>query len=465
MLRAVCTSVPCVDVRFRAVYLIISTVLFSAVSFAQSISITDFRIPTSKYQRLTGSLYGNWNKANQDNAGVAATSSSNTNSDFSNSINYILGEFSEQRSLQVNASLFSDWATAKTTSDNGPMLNRSSSSSYSATIYPSVSVNYAPYISPDTWFWNFGASGNGQYGYAHNSESQANSTMETSYTGFTRTRNFQYFVSAGVGYGKLRDGQSVFAALRVLDKLNADSVLVRPLNRDEALSLIEVLARQSEYATSQDRYYKFIMEDVFKRLEAMGVLKGGAASVYDVMRAFEVLEYERIEPRLFGWRASAGIARSAQQNRYDSQYGGSFQKDAMEYLRLTSEYGYPLSLNTNLNANASIMIPRQDAKRRIAMSFYGAAVHQVTDRIDTRLAYDFSRSSLAISATDESGFQREVDHNVDWDFTFFIENDVALDASVGYQYRKLNFLDAIVAATSNTYSTYTASIRLTYRFF
>ena len=93
------------------------------------------------------------------------------------------------------------------------------------------------------------------------------------------------------------------------------------------------------------------MEDFFKLLESMGVLKGAAASAFDVMRAFEVLVYERIEPRLFGWRVSASLMHSTSQNNHQTNSSSSYYNNYREYLQLQADYGYPVSLNTELNAN------------------------------------------------------------------------------------------------------------------
>jgi len=80
-------------------------------------------------------------------------------------------------------------------------------------------------------------------------------------------------LTSGIGYGKLRDGSAVFAVLRILDKLTEDSVLIRPLTKEEVLQIVDIFARKVEYSYTQDRFVKYFMEDIFGQLHKMGVLK------------------------------------------------------------------------------------------------------------------------------------------------------------------------------------------------
>ncbi len=441
-------------------------ILIPFVVTAQSISITDFRIPESSYQRLTGTLNGNWATSSQDYGSLYPSTSMNTYTNISNGFSYVLGTFSEERSLQINAALNSSYSSRDSKSDEPTAPFHTDQASLSASVRPNVNVLYAPYFIPDAWFWAGQVQATGTYSYSHTSSSEQIPNLDSSWASFLRTRNYQYAVSAGIGYGKVRDGQPIFAALRVLDKLEEDSALVRPLSRDEILTLADVLARRSEYSILQDRYYKFITEDVFKKLEAMGVIKGGLASAFDVMKAVEVLQYERIEPRLFGWRASASIVRSAMQNQYNESEGGSFTRYAMEYLQLASDYGYPVSLNTQLYAYATLQFPREDSKRRIGATLGGTATYQMTDRIDARLGYILTRSSSPILGDDQSeNFQRQLSHQVTLGFIFFIENDVMFNVNTSYQHQRLDIFIGNAIGSPNTYSTYSASFGITYRFF
>jgi len=44
--------------------------------------------------------------------------------------------------------------------------------------------------------------------------------------------------------------------LRILDKLTEDSVLIRPLTKEEVLQIVDIFARKVEYSYTQDRFVK-----------------------------------------------------------------------------------------------------------------------------------------------------------------------------------------------------------------
>jgi hypothetical protein len=451
--------------RSTLVFVLITAVFTSTHVVAQSISITDFRIPESRYQRFSGNLSGYWNKSTMDHGDPGLGSSAFENSSFANGFAYVLGQFSEERSLEVNASINSS-LDGTSNSDNYPANPyRGGSSSHRTQTTVSPFVRYARYMQPDTWFWMAQGQGNGSFSYQDNSYDQHGAGVDTSWTSFYKFRNFNYSASAGIGYGKLRDGQPVFAALRVLDKLQEDGALVRPLSRDEILTLADTLARRSEYAYSQDRYYKFLMQDVFAILERIGAVKGGAASAFDVMRAFEVLLYERIDPRLFGWRVSASIMHATTQNNIQSNDAiPLYFNNAKDYLQLQGDYGYPLDLNTEISANGVLLIPAKDYRRRIGVTLGGRATYQVSDRIDASLMYSLTRTSSSQASDDSQNFARYLQQQVSAGFTFFIENDVMFNVSLGYQQYRMDMFFPQSPGNTSVQSSYTGSFSINYRF-
>jgi opacity protein-like surface antigen len=182
------------------------------------------------------------------------------------------------------------------------------------------------------------------------------------------------------------------------------------------------------------------------------------------MRAFEVLQYERIEPRLFGWRVSASVMRNASQNGITGNGYSNLYHNAMEYLQFQSDYGYPLSLNTQLAASGTVLVPRKDSKRRVGVTLVGSVIYQMTDRIDASLAYSLNRTSTSFATDDSEDFGRDLYHRVSAGLRFFIENNVTFNVSAGYQYQKSSVFLPRIVGTTTTYSSTTASFGLTYRF-
>lgn len=78
---------------------------------AQDVSIEDFRIPETKYQRLLGGLSGTWNKTDEESINNAngysyyKNSNSMNSSDAQMSLNYITNNFNENNSFQLSRSM------------------------------------------------------------------------------------------------------------------------------------------------------------------------------------------------------------------------------------------------------------------------------------------------------------------------------------------------------------------------
>jgi hypothetical protein len=418
-----------------------------AVLFAQDVSIWDFRIPETKYQRLVGDVSGGWNKTDYNNTGYNFgalqnhSSSSTINSNFQSELAYDFANYNENNSLEIGARV-TGWADYRSNdgSDYYAIPSYKSSSSYknySADISPDI--RYSKYMVPDTWHWF--VEGSGYYSFLQNTNNSDTTYADGSYSPLSTYVNFKSWnasVGGGIGYGKLRDGSSVFAVLRILDKLTEDSVLVRPLTKDEVLQIVNIYSRKSEYFFSQDRYLKYFMEEIFGQLQKMGVLKENAATAYSVLRAVEVLS-EHIEPRLFGWRARFGVQRTFSENvsalsstppqNNFSSYHWYFR----DYVSLAIEYGYPLTLNLQVNSSLSIDIPFTDYQRKIGYTYKLSGVYQVGERIDATISGSISRNTnFMFQSTDENYFLRTIQYNAGISFRFFIENNINFNVSCGY---------------------------------
>jgi len=426
-------------------FLFLILVMMPAVLFAQDVSIWDFRIPETKYQRLTGSLSGGWNKMDNNNSdyfyGTLQDHSSNSSksSNIQSALAYNFANYNENNSLEIAAQVMgyaNHQSNDRSYSYTTPYSQSSDvQTNYALDIIPTLL--YSNYFIPDTWHWF--AAGSGDFSFYQNTDnshiaySDGSSYKDSSYI---KNSSWNASVGGGIGYGKLRDGFSVFAVLRILDKLTEDSVLVRPLTKDEVLRIVDVFVRKVEYSYTQDRYVKYFMEDIFGQLQKMGVLKENAATAYSVLRAVEVLS-ERIEPRLFGWRARFGVqrtytrgidARDQLNNSYASYYLWYFH----DYISLALDYGYPLTLNFQVNSNLSVEIPRIDYQRKIGYTYQLAGIYQIGERIDATISGSVSRTANLYQSADENEFSRITQYNIGFAFRFFIENNVNFNVSCGY---------------------------------
>jgi len=460
-------------------FLLLTLVITPTVLFAQQdVSIWDFRIPETNYQSLTGSLSGRWGKTDDYSTYYSSgmlqyhSSNSSKNSNFYSTIFYNFANYNENNSLEIGARVTGQgYYQSSDGGDSYPNPHYQLSqlnTQYNVNISPDIL--YSNYIVPDTWHWFAKGSGNYSFNQYINNSYATYSDGSNSYDStFMKNNSWSASVSGGIGYGKLRDGSSVFAVLRILDKLSEDSVLVRPLTKDEVLQIVDIFARKAEYSFTQDRYEKYFMELVFGQLQKMGVLKDNAATAYSVLRAVEVLS-EQIEPRLFGWRARLGLQRSFREEVsgvsgiYPWNYTSSYHWYFRDFISLALEYGYPLTLNLHVNSNLSIEIPFIDYQRKIDYTYLLAGIYQIGERIDATISGSVSRTTdLLFQPTDENVFLRNVQYTAGISFRFFIENNISFN--VGCRYSEYYQDSFSLSSSGNNVTKYpTMSFGLNYRF-
>ena len=285
---------------------------------------------------------------------------------------------------------------------------------------------------------------------------------------YNKDNNWSAALGVGFGYGKMRDGYSVFGVLRIIDKLEEDSLLVRSLTKEEILRLVSIFAKRDEYAFSQDRYVKYFMDDLFAELQKMGVLKNNVPLTYSVARAIEVLS-EQIEPRLFGWRIQLGFQKTFDENKEyvdDGFNNGNYHYylwSSRNFARFSTDYGHALSLNLHLHSILSINVPDKDYDRKIDFDFGVNGIYQIGERIDATLSYGIIRTH-SVNPFDQNNFSRVINSEISASFRFFIENNVSFTLSGSYIDMKQ---DGYIPneTTSSTNKIPRISFGVNYRFF
>jgi hypothetical protein len=426
---------------FILLFTIIIIIGLQTIALAQDISISDFRIPETKYQRLLGGLSGDFYRTDQNYFSPSTPydyRSDETNQAFSMDLNgsYIYGKYNEDRSLELSLRMNTN-ISHNTSNDNwesSGFMNGARNKSNSYTVYFNPFVRYSSYLTADLWHLFIEGSGNSSYQERRDNHEDIQMSGTTKNSLFNKYNQWNASVSGGLGYGKMRDGTPVFVVIRILNKLEEDSLITRPLLKNEILSLVNILAKKIEYTYSQDRYVKFLMEDVFSELQKLGVLKNNITA-YSVLKSVEVLS-ENIEPRLFGWRGRLGVQRSFSESVYgysDSLYRSRYYWYSSGLIQLSFDFGYPVSLNTHLSSNVSMSIPGIDYKRKIIFSFTASCIYQLGERIDAKLSFSGSRNHFLMSNQyDQDQFLRLLRYSAGLSFRFFIENNISFDVNCTY---------------------------------
>ena len=432
------TSLSHYKTYLAAILFILSTVPMSLV--AQDVSIEDFRIPETKYQRFLGGLSGSWNKADQAstssyNGSMNKLSSSSNSSNGQVSLDYITNNFNEDYSFQLSLSANGYASINKSESNQETAIpaniNSNSENNYNLSFRPYV--NYSKYIIPDRWYVYAQAYGS----YSYYEDRQVNNTNTVYDSTYNKDNNWLASPGLGIGYGKMRNGFPVFGVLRLLDKLEEDSMLVRALTKEEILRLVSIFTKRDEYAISHERYIKYFMDDIFAELQKMGVLKNNVPLTYSVARAIEVLS-EQIEPRLFGWRVQLGFQKTFNEtnayrdnNDHSPYFNQYYYWDSRNFINLSSEIGHALSLNLHMYSMLAVDVPTIDYNRKINFNFRVNGIYQIGERIDASLSYMIGRTHF-LNTVDQDYFSRVLNSEIRASFRFFIENHVSFTVSGGY---------------------------------
>lgn len=399
---------------------------------AQNISLTDFLIPESRYQYLFGNLNGTYN--NGRNSG-SSTSHEGQSGWYSLQFTSLSGYNSEHESYSADGSLGGtyrhndvqseyDWTTL-------PRLYEQTSRYESSDFYGSGQYSY--YLTPDETYAYGRVLLSGEY-WLSRSRTDTNNALERLY--FEKQRRINGSVGGGIGYGKMREASSVFAVVRIIEKLTEDGYLVRELSKEEILDLVNTYARKTEYTASYDRPIKYLLEDLFKKLQSMGVLKEHRATAYEVLRVEEVLG-EFIFPRMTGWIVQAGIAvgrRQERSSRSEQYYNPwEFIKSERNDITVQAKYGYPFSLSLHFYADASASIPVYGRQNRVGYSAATSLYYQIGERISNNATISYQKQNEfqgGNSITDTYSFSQSV--TISNTARYFIENDISFSCTVRY---------------------------------
>ena len=226
----------------------------------------------------------------------------------------------------------------------------------------------------------------------------------------------------GFGYGRLRDGSFVFRALRIIERLQEDSLLKLNLTRDQTLRLIDRVSHTREYTTNFERWEKYLARDIVDLLAAMGLFDPRFMSAFSALRVSESF-HEEIQPRLFGWRVYYGIGglHTRRLSRFN-EYITEDNNDLGFIDRFGAQYGRPLSLWTHWYSELTIERPPFKSDINFTINFSSTITYQVAERVSVEGALVFTRSTYYPFSPNEA-YYRNIFSHVLGSFDYFIEDN------------------------------------------
>jgi hypothetical protein len=237
-----------------------------------------------------------------------------------------------------------------------------------------------------------------------------------------RDMNFGEEGLIGFGYGRLRDGSFVFRALRIIERLQEDSLLKLNLTRDQTLRLIDRVSHTREYTTNFERWEKYLARDIVDLLAAMGLFDPRFMSAFSALRVSESF-HEEIQPRLFGWRVYYGIGglHTRRLSRFN-EYITEDNNDLGFIDRFGAQYGRPLSLWTHWYSELTIERPPFKSDINFTINFSSTITYQVAERVSVEGALVFTRSTYYPFSPNEA-YYRNIFSHVLGSFDYFIEDN------------------------------------------
>lgn len=337
--------------------------LFTAFAAAQDVSITDYTVPVSTAKSLLLNMDYNY-------ASVGDSTVSNIGSG-----RLIYKQF--YSSLPFAWSINFDGSVSK--------LNEATSHSMYLT------TTFRKYLSDESNFFGFGGlSASHNRGY----------------------KQLQSRVSAGTGYGRYIAATAFAKAIRIDNFLLDEGVITGHLDKETLIQLGHIIELEQEYkdkygATYEPKWYED-MEEVIKK---SGKLKGETLGAMGILRIKEVLFYETIHDRFYGWDIRFGVG-------YDLTTSDKSSTDASAVSGFS--FAYPISLGTQINHGTEYSSNFGNFGKEYELVSYIDYIYELSNRIDFLCGYKFH--SIKPSA-DVDAFKS---HALRASFIFYIENKINL---------------------------------------
>ncbi len=404
--------------------LILSFFLIS-ITVAQDVSLNDFRIRESRYQRwdvtASGSIYvrsyGNdnsrhWGDNGQINLGTRFSRVFNSEDEFyqANAM------FGSNLSKNFSGSEYS-WDTSRTT-NRSEYLNGN------------VNLLYGSYIIPDEWYMHAGGSFDGQYDL---SRYEDHSTSGTPSMSFNKRKTVNTQVTGGIGYGKMRDARAVIVIIRILENLSEEGVLVRPLSNDEIIAMAEQYHANLTTTGQFERKTKHLIGAIISDLLDKGLITAQQSIGYVTGRSIEVFS-EQIYSRPIGWKVQTGPSFAFAEYRYSASNNYyTYQKDPNHRWRVSAEYGTALTQSLHFSSTATVDLPVLSWQRQLEARISAALTHEIGERSSASLSLSWDKYEW-IGDINDPGRSHYNGHYLYLaaQYVYFLEDNLSFTFGVNY---------------------------------
>lgn len=218
-------------------------------------------------------------------------------------------------------------------------------------------------------------------------------------------------MTLGFGYGRFINATALRKAVRIEDFLLEEGIISKRLPKETMIELGHIIDKEQEYKDLYgDRSYRnYWFEDMTNVITKSGLVLGDIG--FGVLRMDEVLFQENINPRYYGWEATAGV----QFNVLTAAPGLPHSIPAMS---LGLRYSRPISWSTQINTSLDLTSPfSTDFGRAYDLSQNIDFIYEITNKISFSTLQTFQVTKERSEATTFSTSLLFV-------FNFFIENKI-----------------------------------------
>ena len=282
------------------------------------------------------------------------------------------------------------------------------------------------------------------------------------YDTYNSNKNQNYIVSAGIGWGRMRNVTPVVEAIRFQERLKQVNALNNDLDEKTIEDLAQKFSQVNYYADVHDRYSKYFWQDIEKSLSNDGVSLAGL-NQYSDSYLKEVLSEVRFV-RNEGLETSFNLQVNYQNqyqyqrqylliNNYDSNYYSSYYYPVNDgpfineqlYMLLNGSlaYSHQLNLNSQLNFNLSLsggpnLIHNSDSynfpgnkniKQEYSFNCGIGYNYELTDRIVAAINNNFA---LSFQNADVQG--KTLSNILNLVLRYFVEDNLSLTATYTWNY-------------------------------
>jgi len=223
-------------------------------------------------------------------------------------------------------------------------------------------------------------------------------------------------VTIALGYGRFINATALAKAARIEQFLLSESEITGHLPKDSLIELGNVIEREAEY---QDRFGDVYKKEWFKDMEEVvrrsGMLQEDAIGAIGILRMDEVLTRERIADRFYGWDFAVG-------SKFDLTLADKNAELPPANLDISVDYARPISWEWQFNGRVNWSSPFDHLGKRFIGRATADLTYELTNRVDLRVRYSTTWDKPEIGDS-------EVTHSAGASFIYYLENQVNLVAS------------------------------------